>query len=149
MEDDAREDESDLAPSRAAESGNINDSSRHLDVPDMPGSHIQPDACPSPFDETRVFAEADLLAAISPNPKPESSANRPLPEMRLDTQPATATSVGQLFGRISARRTESGGLVLEAPPEAAAELASLFEGMARLMTAMTAPTSTGLRTNPP
>jgi hypothetical protein len=40
-----------------------------------------------------------------------------------------------LLARVQVRATPGGGLVLEAPPEAAQALASLFAGMARLLEA--------------
>jgi hypothetical protein len=46
---------------------------------------------------------------------------------------APSVPVRELFSRLSVRRTEGGGVAIEAPPEAAAELAALFEGMARLI----------------
>lgn len=46
-----------------------------------------------------------------------------------EAQPATP------FERVRIERTPEGGLRIEAPPDAAAELASMFEWMARLFRA--------------
>jgi superfamily II DNA or RNA helicase len=43
-----------------------------------------------------------------------------------------AGAVGNLFRAVAVQRTPEGGLRLEAPPEAAASLAALFEGMAKM-----------------
>jgi SNF2 family DNA or RNA helicase len=45
------------------------------------------------------------------------------------------TSVSSLFERLRVERTESGGIRIEAPPEAAASLVALFDGMAKLLSA--------------
>ena len=47
----------------------------------------------------------------------------------------SATDVKVLFSALQIRRTERGGISIEAPPEAAATLAALFEGMASLLRA--------------
>jgi hypothetical protein len=47
----------------------------------------------------------------------------------------SATDVQVLFSALHIRRTERGGISIEAPPEAAATLAALFEGMASLLRA--------------
>lgn len=60
-----------------------------------------------------------------------------------DTQPApplpAAADVRDLFSNLNVQRTEQGGLRIEAPPEAAASLAALFEGMAALLTRAESP----------
>ncbi|MEP6653908.1 MAG: DEAD/DEAH box helicase [Myxococcales bacterium] len=47
--------------------------------------------------------------------------------------------VRTLLASVQVRRTEGGGVTIEAPPEAAASLVALFEGMARLMGAVANP----------
>jgi hypothetical protein len=47
--------------------------------------------------------------------------------------PAVEDGVAALFGAVAVQRRADGGLVIEAPPQAARALQSLFEGMARLM----------------
>jgi hypothetical protein len=47
----------------------------------------------------------------------------------------SAADVKSLFSALEIRRTERGGISIEAPPEAAATLAALFEGMASMLRA--------------
>ena len=49
--------------------------------------------------------------------------------------PLSAVNVKSLFSTLEIRRTERGGISIEAPPEAAATLAALFEGMATMLRA--------------
>ncbi|OFW21755.1 MAG: hypothetical protein A3H97_22890 [Acidobacteria bacterium RIFCSPLOWO2_02_FULL_65_29] len=69
-----------------------------------------------------------------------------------DTAIATATApepadsaaiIQRLVAGVTAQRTASGGLVIEARPEAASTLAALFSGMAQLLQAAAAPPVTG------
>ncbi|MBI4879010.1 MAG: hypothetical protein HY812_05030 [Planctomycetes bacterium] len=46
--------------------------------------------------------------------------------------PASA-EIRRLFGQLRMQRTETGGMRIEATPEAAETLAALFEGMAGLL----------------
>ncbi|MBI3269031.1 MAG: DEAD/DEAH box helicase [Planctomycetes bacterium] len=51
-----------------------------------------------------------------------------------EPEPAPAgDEVRRLFSRLSVKPTPSGGISIEAPPEAASALAALFEGMARML----------------
>jgi superfamily II DNA or RNA helicase len=50
----------------------------------------------------------------------------------------SATNVKALFSALQIRRTDRGGISIEAPPEAAATLAALFEGMASMLRAQAA-----------
>ena len=50
-----------------------------------------------------------------------------------------ARDVASLFARISVTRTESGGMRLEVPPDAAGELTQLLEGLAGLLRAAAGP----------
>lgn len=47
--------------------------------------------------------------------------------------PAPADSIAHLFGQLRVERRPDGGIRLEAPPESAASLVALFEGMAKLV----------------
>lgn len=47
----------------------------------------------------------------------------------------SAPTVPQLLGSLSVKKTPEGGLILEAPPESAEALASLFGAMAQLLRA--------------
>ena len=59
-----------------------------------------------------------------------------------DPQPApSATTIERLVGGVTVRRSDSGGLIIEAPPETASTLAALFAGMAQLLQAAGTATS--------
>jgi hypothetical protein len=51
------------------------------------------------------------------------------------TPATTSIDVQQFFAKLQIRPTNQGGISIEAPPEAAATLASVFEGMAKLLRA--------------
>jgi hypothetical protein len=65
--------------------------------------------------------EAIDAPTASPQPAPSDEVTRP------------AGPQADLFAGVSVQRLPDGRLVLEAQPEAAATLASLFEGMAALL----------------
>jgi hypothetical protein len=85
---------------------------------------------PDPVDEL-IDAEvrdgqADLaVPAATPPPPPALRRTAALDE----------PEVRRLFSSLSIRRSDSGGVVIEAPPEAAATLGALFEGMAAMLRA--------------
>jgi hypothetical protein len=56
---------------------------------------------------------------------------------------AGAAGVADLFGAVQVTRKADGGMVLEAPPEAAATLSALLAGMAQLFAQAAAPTRPG------
>ncbi len=60
--------------------------------------------------------------AVDQSRAPSAAATRPTDE-----------TIRELFGAITVRQTERGGIAIEAPPEAAAALVSVFEGMANLL----------------
>lgn len=53
--------------------------------------------------------------------------------------PGDGGEIARLFGAVTVDRRDDGSLVIEAPPEAARALASLFAGMSRLMASAAAP----------
>ncbi len=92
-------------------------------------------APPAPDEAGGADGEAGLEAAASaPLARPERHASAA----------AKGASVPELFARLRVTRTPAGGVVIEAPPEAAASLASLFEGMARLIQAAATPPADGV-----
>ncbi|MEO5769845.1 MAG: DEAD/DEAH box helicase [Polyangia bacterium] len=109
----------------------------------------EPSPAPLLDEEAAGSAAVDSPSEPSRLPEPDLFVSPPSPEVFADAPSPPPSSVGELFGRITSRRTHEGGLILEAPPEAAAELAALFAGMASLMTAMAAPTSKSHQANPP
>ncbi|MBI5628554.1 MAG: SWF/SNF helicase family protein, partial [Candidatus Rokubacteria bacterium] len=70
----------------------------------------------------------DVVAAAAPASSVQA-ASAPAPVL------PSAADVKSLFSTLEIRRTERGGIRIEAPPEAAATLAALFEGMASLLRA--------------
>ncbi len=48
-------------------------------------------------------------------------------------EPSPSSVVGDLFSQLRIEHREDGGIRIDAPPEAASALGSLFEGMARIM----------------
>ncbi|MBI4564501.1 MAG: DEAD/DEAH box helicase [Planctomycetes bacterium] len=91
-------------------------------VPDLPANTDGVDL------EAVEERELDRLVASADESKDAPAA--PEPER---PSPAAPEEVQRLFSSLSIRTTEKGGLVIEAPKEAAATLAALFEGMARLL----------------
>jgi hypothetical protein len=57
----------------------------------------------------------------------------------------SAATIQRLVAGVTVQRTASGGLLIEARPEAASTLAALFSGMAQLLQAAAAPTTTSDR----
>ena len=60
-----------------------------------------------------------------------------------DESADSAAAIQRLVAGVTVRRTASGGLVIEAPPEAASTLGALFSGMAQLLQAAATPPATG------
>lgn len=71
-----------------------------------------------------VVAAADESRDVEPEAPAEEIPSRPLPG---------AEDVLKLFSKIAMRHSENGGLVIEAPTEAASTLAALFEGLAGML----------------
>lgn len=98
---------------------------------------VEPVMVPDLAEEPVVDAEppeADVID-LTPPPPPEPPA---LPAGEAEGKPPAAPSpqkVRELFLAIRVRPGPEGGIALEAPAGAAAELAALFEGMARLLRA--------------
>lgn len=91
-------------------------------------------------------ARSDAPVAAAPVVEPAPEAPRALapapsapPAAALDTAgaPGPGARVNALFERIVVTRTESGALRLEAPPDAAEELAQLMRGLAALLATAT------------
>ncbi len=78
--------------------------------------------------------EVDAIVAAADESGDAPAAAPPLPEPAL-----TAGGVPQLFSGLNVRRTEDGGLIIEAPRAHASTLAALFAGMAQLLQAAADP----------
>jgi hypothetical protein len=63
----------------------------------------------------------------------EAAPVTPVASSLEELRDPTPGEVAGLLGKLEVRRTDGGGLAIEAPPEAAASLAALFAGMARLL----------------
>lgn len=94
-----------------------------VSVAEDDGAEREVEAAMTAGDESRDVPPATIAAA----PEPMDSA----------------AAIEGLVAGVTVRRTSSGGLVIEAPPEAAATLAALFSGMAQLLQAAAAPPATG------
>ena len=95
-----------------------------VSVSEDDGAEREIEAMVAAGDESR-----DVAGATAPGPEPLPIGRR---------HPASRRPV------VTVRRTASGGLVIEAPPETASTLAALFSGMAQLLqAAATAPTTGG------
>ena len=72
----------------------------------------------------------------------ESSDVADAPTPMAEPLPSPA-EIQRLVSRLTVQRTASGGLVIEAAPDAALTLAALFSGMAQLLRAAATPPMTG------
>jgi len=72
-------------------------------------------------------------AAPPVSPRPEAAPSPPQSEPPA-AAPVSGEQVQQMLAGIQVQRTEHGGLRIEAAPEAASTLASMFQGMADLLT---------------
>ncbi|AMV36198.1 DEAD/DEAH box helicase [Planctomyces sp. SH-PL62] len=100
------------------------------------------DDAPEPFDEpahadedagTATGPESGTVSGPEPNPA-ETIVSERKAALELD-----AAEVRRLFSRLRVRRGEDGGVVIEAPAEAATSLGALFEGMAAMLRGSTSP----------
>src|SRR6185436_11762435 len=87
-----------------------------------------------------ALAEPEPVAAdeTPPDASPTNSARGSLPAV-AGTEVPPARDVASLFARISVTRTDSGGMRLEVPPDAAGELSQLLEGLAGLLRSAAGP----------
>lgn len=85
------------------------------------------DDVPDPVDELVDGGDRDV-PADAPAPPSLAAAMRPGPAI-------DDGEVRRLFSSLSIRRSDSGGVVIEAPPETAQTLGALFEGMAAMLRA--------------
>jgi hypothetical protein len=103
----------------------------------------------TPTQETEAFEALEEMIDAANAPGQEV----PAPPAKLATLSAHATggdaAVARLFEAIKVERGGDGSLRIEAPPAAAGALASLFDGMARLLAAVAAPPPTEPEQHPP
>jgi hypothetical protein len=103
-----------------------------------PEAPVEPedDDAPQALEVEAEPRDSGLVQHDQPPASPSAAAGPPSPQPAPpppgEAGPASG-DIAALFGSVQVRRTASGGLTLEAPPEAAASLAALFEGMAKLL----------------
>ena len=86
-------------------------------------------------------AEREVEALVAAG---DESRDVPLAAITAGPEPAdSAAAIQRLVAGVTVRRTASGGLVIEAPPEAASTLGALFSGMAQLLHSAATPPATG------
>ncbi|WP_165069435.1 DEAD/DEAH box helicase [Paludisphaera rhizosphaerae] len=92
------------------------------------------DEAPDPFEE---LVEAGDDAPADEAPEPVVTAPTPVAPTVESARTAVPSlsdgEVRRLFSQLSVRRSDSGGVVIEAPAEAASTLGALFEGMAAML----------------
>ena len=101
-------------------------------VPDLPEDAAVQEAETSADRELdEMVSAADESQDAAPVLQPEQTAqpNRVAPPESLPS----AVELTHLLAQLSIRSTNTGNIVIEAPPDAAASLAGLFEGMARML----------------
>ncbi|WP_165251705.1 SNF2-related protein [Paludisphaera soli] len=102
------------------------------------------DDAPDPFDELARAAEdvegpPEPADATAPSPAPESEPAGPVASERCAATPMADDEVRRLFSQLRVSRNDGGGIVIEAPAEAAETLGALFEGMAAMLRASAPP----------
>ncbi|MFQ5666759.1 MAG: hypothetical protein ACE5I7_10045, partial [Candidatus Binatia bacterium] len=104
-----------------------------VSVPELPDETEAEDAVANQMeremDELVSAADEAEDAARAPEPVPASPAGG------IGTRDAlpSASEVSRLFARLEIRPADKGGIIIETPADAAASLAALFEGMARML----------------
>jgi len=109
-------------------------------VPEVPRSE-HPEAETGAEEEVAELEDSRELAALEAKgeagrdggPKVSSAESDRIPDGAGPAPSDGRYDVAGLFSLLRAKRTPEGGLHIEAPPEAAASLAALFEGMGRLL----------------
>lgn len=104
-------------------------------VPSEPANEATEDVAPMgagdgdpEVSDAEVLGEQPGSALAQPPPAVAASAAPAAPHL-----PGSAASVAELFASIELRPSANGKVVFEAPPEAAAALAAMFQGMAKLL----------------
>ncbi|MBM4265529.1 MAG: DEAD/DEAH box helicase [Deltaproteobacteria bacterium] len=98
--------------------------------PPLKGSELEDEEEP---DDSRSEHVDELIAAADEGDERPVRDEPPRPAQARSGEPRADLS--QLFSGLEVRRTDTGGLTIEAAPEAAEALASAFEGLAKLLRA--------------
>ncbi len=105
-------------------------------VPEPEDADLQQEETPPDRELEEIIAAADESADPTPRTLPEPAGSAPAGRAPSEAAPSgESADVEKLLASLRIRPTAEGGLAIEAPPEAAGTLASLFEGMARLLRA--------------
>jgi hypothetical protein len=108
---------------------------------------VATDESESPAIEVEEMIDAaNATGQEVPAPQPEMSL---LPSISPSPAIAGDAPIARLFEAIKVERGSDGSLRIEAPPAAAGTLAALFDGMARLLTAVAAPPPAAPEQYPP
>ena len=103
-------------------------------VPEMEDADLQQEESPFGREIDAIVAAADEIAdPVSSPPVETTTAAAATHTSSGDVRPRPSIDVEQLFTSLRIRTTTGGGIAIEASPEAASTLASVFEGMARLL----------------
>jgi hypothetical protein len=92
-------------------------------------------------EETSLGREIEAMVTAadeSTDPRPRKAAEpaapqEPAPKPSAGAPAGAPVDIQRLFSSLTIRSTAEGGFAIEAPPESASTLASVFEGMARLL----------------
>jgi hypothetical protein len=87
--------------------------------------------------EAITESEGPLASSLNNQPPPLAPTRDAEPP--ATPGPGVGAGVARLFDAVRVNRRDDGGVVIEAPPEAARALVSLFEGMSRLIAAAAPP----------
>jgi SNF2 family DNA or RNA helicase len=89
---------------------------------------VQIRAADTDSDDAATDREIDAVVAAGDESRDPPAATVPVAER-------SAADIARVLSGLTVRRTDKGGLVIEAPPETASTLAALFAGMAQLLQA--------------
>ena len=101
-----------------------------------PTDDDEPDLDEANADTLADAPSIDVLSATQSAALPQAArlgTNRSEDQEPAPGARAPADSIAHLFGQLRVERRPDGGIRLEAPPESAASLVALFEGMAKLV----------------
>jgi hypothetical protein len=103
----------------------------------------EPEPSPDAIEGGGIAVEVDQMvqAAVPAKPDLPATVAQPTWVPSLPAAGPAAEPVARLFDALRVERGADGSLRIEAPPAAASALASLFDGMARLLSAVAAPPS--------
>ena len=110
-------------------------------APAAPRAPAEPEPSPDAAEPGGLPVEVEELvaAAVPAQPEVVAPAAEPVSLPPLPAGVPATLPVARLFDALRVDRGADGSLRIEAPPEAAAALAALFDGMARLLSTAAAP----------